>query len=792
MSDNRDELTHADTTGVNPNDDGGLRPPPEYGPWRRLWWWFDFWILVNLARLRFIAILLVIGLIMLKWDLILAYYERWTRPTSQQAAAGSDYEFYCPMHPTVIRDTGKEKCPICFMPLSKRKKGHGKEEALPPGIVNRLQLSPYRVLLAGVETWKVQHIALHKDITTVGFVEFNERELKHVAARVKARIDKLYINETGQFVRADEELASLYSPDLIVTVQNLIDANRGRNGALEESTRDRLRLWGINDKQMDMVIAVQNLIDGLRKKDKALHDLAHQQMAKLDDGQAFGKALHNLLEAHRTNNAELMKEARPQLVKLGMHEDQIEDILETGKAIRHLIIRSPIKGHVLKKYVKEGQYVDEGSPLYDVVDLTTVWIQAQVYEDDMAFLPTMHHALKNPKSSPRSLQVIATTRGLPNESFEGWLSFVYPHVDQDSRTVVARFELDNPDHKLRPGTSATVRFKVPPSKLASIPNGINERWKYESAADGLRFAFSPDGSGAGFYPLVRAATDQALMHNGYVLAVPETSVIDTGNQKIVYREIFAGDYEGVSIEIGPRLVDAKGVTFYPVLHGLEAGDVIVTSGSFLVDAETRLNPAAGSIYFGGSGGSKSGTGIISAKPSMPADEDAKVKAALDKLDDADRRLADAQVTCPILEGTRLGSMGVPVKLTAGNQPFFICCIGCEGKAKVNLIATLKKVGELKSKAGKNERVGDKTDHEAEIRAELAKLPSADQALAHAQKWCPSSGQRLGSMGVPVKHLIHGQPVFVCCASCNQHVLGDPAKTLKKVNDLKVKAKSQSK
>ena len=450
----------SDFNSPSSRDEGGLRPPPGYGFWRRLWWWFDFWILVKLARLRFIAILVVLGLVIVKWDLIVAYYDRWTRGDAQHAHVG-DFEFYCPMHPTVIRETPKEKCPICFMPLSKRKRTDGEVEALPPGIVNRLQLTPYRVILAGVETWKVRHVALHKDITTVGFVEFNERELKHVAARVKARIDKLYINETGQFVSADQELASLYSPDLIVTVQNLIDANRSRNAALEDSTRDRLRLWGVNDSQMDMVIAAQNLIDGSRKNDKTLNDLATQQLQKLDNGAALGKALRDLLESHRTKNDDLMANVRPRLVKQGMHEDQIDDILETGKAIRHLIIRSPIKGHVLKKYVKEGQYVDEGSPLYDVVDLTSVWIQAQVYEEDMAFLPTMHHPLKNPKNSPQSLQMTATIRAMPNEKFPGWLSFVYPHVDQDTRTVVARFELNNPDHKLRPGTSATVQFTVP-------------------------------------------------------------------------------------------------------------------------------------------------------------------------------------------------------------------------------------------------------------------------------------------------------------------------------------------
>src|SRR5262249_54799728 len=159
-----------------PNNEGGLRAPPGLSRLGKVWWWFHFLILVKLARLRFIAILVLIGVVIVKWDTILAYYDKWTRPEGQAHAAGSDIEYYCPMHPTVIRDNPKEKCPICFMPLSPRKKSERKDEALPPGIVNRVQLSPYKVVLAGIQTWKVAYLPLSKEITTVGFVEFDERK----------------------------------------------------------------------------------------------------------------------------------------------------------------------------------------------------------------------------------------------------------------------------------------------------------------------------------------------------------------------------------------------------------------------------------------------------------------------------------------------------------------------------------------------------------------------------------------------------------------------------------------
>src|SRR4051812_28608217 len=115
---------------AQPIDEGGLRAPPGLSGWRKAWWWFDFIILVKLARLRFVAVLLLIGAVITQWDLLTAYYQRWTRGADAASAATGDAEWFCPMHPAVVRDNGNEKCPVCFMPLSKRKKGETNNEAL--------------------------------------------------------------------------------------------------------------------------------------------------------------------------------------------------------------------------------------------------------------------------------------------------------------------------------------------------------------------------------------------------------------------------------------------------------------------------------------------------------------------------------------------------------------------------------------------------------------------------------------------------------------------------------------
>ena len=543
-------------------------------------------VLVTLARLRFLVVLGAIGFVIVKWDDLTARYEKWTRSAVAEAAAEPDYEYFCPMHPTIIRADNKEKCPICFMPLSKRKKGETTEEALPAGVTSRVQLSPYRVVLAGVQTSTVSYVPLTKEIVTVGTVEFNERGLRSVSARVKGRIDTLIVNQTGQMVHKGDPLALLYSPDLVVTVQNLLDAMKSANRDLERNARDRLTLWGIDDAQ-------------------------------------------------------------------------VEEIVKAGKPVTQLTIRSPIDGHVLRKYPREGQYVEEGGPLFDLADLSTVWVQAQLYEDDLAFLPPGGH---NPQTGlpDQRLPAVAVTRAFPGRAFDGTLSFLFPHVDPDSRTLTVRFEVANPEHELRPGMSATVTLKLSANLLATTSAGAR---------------------------LNRKA--------GGVLALPESSVIDTGRFKSAYRETLPNTFEGVAIELGSRLTGPDGSIYYPVLSGLNEGDKVVTAGSFLIDAETRLNPALGSTFIGGSGGKGGGSTPISIRPTTPDDEEVKVAASLSKLSPEDRKLVEKQRYCPIL-GSRLGVMGVPIKVPLDGGTVFVCCKGCVKQAQADPKSTLAKVEQLKS------------------------------------------------------------------------------------------------
>jgi hypothetical protein len=275
-----------------------------------------------------------------------------------------------------------------------------------------------------------------------------------------------------------------------------------------------------------------------------------------------------------------------------------------------------------------------------------------------------------------------------------------------------------------------------------------------------------------------------------VLAIPESAIIDTGSQLVVYRESEPGTFEGVLVERGPKMKSADGVTYYPILKGLSEGERIVTAGSFLIDAETRLNPAAGSIYFGGSSGAKDTSGSVTmVRPTTPDDPNSKISAALAKLSPTDRKLAESQRMCPVLN-TPLGSMGVPVKLTIRDEPVFLCCEGCRGKALKQPEETLKKVHDLQKAAPAIATNAKQQKEEQEIARELAKLPEADRAKALQQRFCVVSDKsRLGSMGPPVKVTIGGETVFLCCEGCEDAAKDDPAATLAKLKQLKAASKS---
>jgi hypothetical protein len=181
--------------------------------------------------------------------------------------------------------------------------------------------------------------------------------------------------------------------------------------------------------------------------------------------------------------------------------------------------------------------------------------------------------------------------------------------------------------------------------------------------------------------------------------VPGNAVIDTGSRKIVYRQASPGIYEGVEVQLGPRCGD-----YYPLVSGLRAGERVATNGSFLIDAETRLNPATGATYFGASSGPRDTAPATATQSTRLSKNEAdRIRMGLAKLNAADRRLAEAQEFCPVQQDSRLGSMGPPVKVMILDQPVFLCCAGCQKEAVKHPSQTLARLEDLKTK-GKSLKV----------------------------------------------------------------------------------------
>lgn len=546
-------------------------------------------------RLRFIAILVATAFFVGYWDVIVNHWHREIRPDGRvhvtvrslfgasaarwlnsepnAVTVDPDTEYFCPMHPSVVRpglDLAETvpKCPICGMPLSQRKKGAALE--LPPGVQSRKQYSPQQIQLAGIQTAAVGFQPLTHDIRAVGNVIYDESRLAEITSRVSGYVEKIYVNKTWISVREGDPLAEVYSPELYSSVRELLLAvQRQASSDLVAGSRDKLRLLGVSDSEMD-------------------------------------------------------------------------EIVRSGRANHRLVIRSPQSGHIITKHVKQGGHIEPGQTLFEVADLSSIWIEADVFERDIPFL--------------RAGQTIeATVEALPNRMFHGNVSLVHPHLDAMTRTNSIRFEVQNARHELRPGMFATVRIRTPLAELEPFSNRAPPQDK-----------------------------------PGEVLAVAEAAVVDTGDRKIVYVERQPGNFEGVEVELGPRSGD-----HYPVIRGLKPGDRVAAAGAFLIDAETRLNPAAAANYVGAGGGPPTsatrGDGVVhrvkassqsnaaaqsrAPAPAIPSADDRKNIA---KLPTADRPLALAQAVCPV-SGEPLGSMGVPHKIVVKGQPVFLCCIGCQSK-----------------------------------------------------------------------------------------------------------------
>jgi hypothetical protein len=168
---------------------------------------------------------------------------------------------------------------------------------------------------------------------------------------------------------------------------------------------------------------------------------------------------------------------------------------------------------------------------------------------------------------------------------------------------------------------------------------------------------------------IEAATKSENEAAATQLIVPDTAVVEHGDDRIVYVETMPGMFDAVRVELGEHI--AQG---YLVLTGLKAGQRVVAAGAFLVDAESRLNPNLAAQYFGANSQT-----AANSPPPLPQKTATRSTAPLSA---ADQAMVDQQRICPVTEAA-LGSMGQPVAITVQGRKVFLCCRGCEGRLKAD-------------------------------------------------------------------------------------------------------------
>ena len=224
--------------------------------------------------------------------------------------------------------------------------------------------------------------------------------------------------------------------------------------------------------------------------------------------------------------------ARRRLELLGVPEDEIDNLAKTKKPRDTLMLRAPINGVVLERTVLEGNYIEPSTDLYRIADLSVVWLQAKIYEYELP-----HIELGQP--------VTVTLLSDATAEFEGKVSFVEPIVQEKTRTVKVRIEIQNHDERLKPGMYADLKI------------------------------------------------DHDM---GQGLLIPDSAVVRTGEHGIAFRALKDGWFEPVEVTIGGRF--GKRIE---VLSGLTEGEKILTSAVFLIDSESqmRASSSGGAHHHGG-------------------------------------------------------------------------------------------------------------------------------------------------------------------------------------------------
>jgi len=344
--------------------------------------------------------------------------------------------------------------------------GHNHGVAPASDSAQPVMLSEEQARRIGITYAPVQMGPLGRVVRTVATITYDETRLKSVTARVDGWVERLYLDFTGELVQVGEPLFTLYSPMLVSAQQELLLARRLRERVTDGTP------------------------DAIRGAD------------------------------------ELLESARRRLLYWEVPAADIAQIEASGEIRKALTFRSPVRGVVIEKAVLGGQRVMAGETLYRIADLSTVWLEGEVFERDLSAVRL-------------GLQVVAEFPALPGDPRTGRITYIYPTVDPETRTVRIRVELPNPRLTLKPGMYATFRF---------------------------------------------AAATQPM------LSVPRSAVLSTGRRDLVFVRLPDGMLVARDVTLGLATDDR-----IEILSGLTASDTVVASATFLLDAESNLSTLLGGM-----------------------------------------------------------------------------------------------------------------------------------------------------------------------------------------------------
>ncbi len=478
---------------------------------------------------KLIAIAVVIGLLLGLAIAGLTGKKATTKKSQQTAQVQTQQEkktiWTCSMHPQ-IREDEPGKCPICGMdliPLEQEEELEAQEVAKNP---DEIQLSEEAVALAQIQTTVVRRGTPIKELYLFGKIVPDERRYAEITARFGGRIERLYVNFTGQNVKKGQKLATIYSPDLITAQKELLEAAKYKtqNPSLYQSARKKLLLWDLTPAQID----------------------------------------------------------------------QIE---KTGHVIEYFDVLAPLSGTVLKRFVAQGDYVREGSKMFQVADLSHLWVMLDAYEQDLPWIKIGDKAE-------------FTAKALPGKTFTARVAYIDPFIDPQTRVAHVRLEVNNPGMQLKPEM------------------------------------------------FVNAKLSSTIGTNTKQLLIPKTAVLWTGKRSVVYVKVpnrQKPTFLYREVTLGPEAGD-----YYVVVDGLKEGEEVVTYGVFKIDASAQLqgkksmmNPTGGKVQTGHHHGGMN-MGGNDQQMDMPAQEEQEQQMDMNGQDDHSGHTGDGMTMAPEAFKQQLG------------------------------------------------------------------------------------------------------------------------------------------